>query len=126
MRSHQASLHGPGCLWKEAEEGRRAGLGNEGRRLPDLGAKVSFLAETELALAALRDVQWNDMVTRGNRGDPCTHTLHDPTTLVPQHTREQSLRVVTFQSVGIGVAHSSGNDLREEGSEERDESCVSR
>ena len=74
------------------------------RAIPDRGAEVCLATVAELALPALRNVQWDHVVARGNRGDPCPHALNDTPSLMAQDTGKFPLGVRTPQSVGIGVA----------------------
>ena len=51
------------------------------------------------------------MVAGGNRGDPRTHALDHTPSFVAEDAGEFPLRVSAPESIGIGVAHPSGQYL---------------
>jgi hypothetical protein len=72
-------------------------------------AQVGLAAQAELALAAFRRVQRNDMVA----GLQPRHLAlqHDARALVAQHGGEQAFRVGAGQREVVGVADAGGLDL---------------
>lgn len=69
------------------------------------GTEVGFGAHAKDAgwFAALRSVGWNDMISRLDRGDTFTDTLHDASSFVTQNTGKQSFRILATLGVDIGV-----------------------
>ena len=55
---------------------------------------------------ALRDIKWNDMVSRGNGSYTFSDTLHNAGSLVAKNTGEQALRIQAGQIVSICVTYS--------------------
>lgn len=79
---------------------------------PDLLTQVGFGIVTELALPTLWDIQRDDCVTWLKLGDSLSHALHDASSLVAQHYREDSLGVGAAQRVGVSVTDPGGRDLK--------------
>lgn len=80
--------------------------------VPDGGAEVGLGTTTEFAVPTLRDVEWDDVVSRGNRRDPLPHTLHHAPSLVTQYTGEETLGIPTPQGMSISVTDPCGQNLQ--------------
>ena len=78
----------------------------------DLGADVGLARVAELAVVALWDIAWDDVITWHNRGDTFTDRLNQTGALVAKDDWEETLRIQPAKSVGIGVADTRGQDLR--------------
>ncbi|MNZ60314.1 hypothetical protein D3C78_783820 [compost metagenome] len=76
-------------------------------------AQVGLAREAELALAAFRGVQRDDVVTDGDRGDALAYRLDDRATFVAEDRREDALRVGAGQGVGVGVADTAGDHAQQ-------------
>jgi hypothetical protein len=76
-------------------------------------AQVRLAGEAEPALAAFGRVQGDDVVTRLHGGDSCAHLLHHAGSLVSENRREEALRVLAAQGVGIRVAHARGGEAHQ-------------
>lgn len=75
------------------------------------GAQVGLSTLAELALAALRHVQRNDVVTDGNASHSLANALDDSRTFVAENDGEDRFRVLSREQVSVGVAQSSADDL---------------
>ena len=53
------------------------------------------------------------MVARRYAGDALAHFHHDARALMTQHRREQALRVIARQGVGVGMAHTGVADAHQ-------------
>ena len=85
---------------------------SEVHTVPDGGAEVGLGTTTEFAVPTLRDVEWDDVVSRGNRRDPFPHTLHHAPSLVTQYTGEESLGIPAPQGMSISVTDPCGQNLQ--------------
>uniref|UniRef100_A0A0N5A603 LigA n=1 Tax=Parastrongyloides trichosuri TaxID=131310 RepID=A0A0N5A603_PARTI len=91
----------------------RGAVGHQALALrgPDRGAQVGLAALAELALAAFRRVQRDDVVADGQRGHARPHLDHHARALMAQDRGEETLAVQPVQRIGVGVADPRRLDL---------------
>jgi len=77
----------------------------------DLAAQVGLARLAELALAALRRVESNNMVANLDVGDTLADRLDDASALVSQNDREGALGILARERVCVCVADASVVDL---------------
>ncbi|MNZ69825.1 hypothetical protein D3C78_881400 [compost metagenome] len=73
-------------------------------------AEVGLARLAELALATFRGIQRDHVITRRDRGHTLADGFDNGSAFVTQDRREDAFRVGTGQGVGIGMAHTGGND----------------
>src|SRR6185437_5952067 len=73
--------------------------------LADRGAQISLARKTGRALAALRDVKRNHMVTGAQSGHACSGFDHYARALMAENRGEQPLGVFAGERVGVGMAY---------------------
>ncbi len=78
---------------------------------PNRLTQIGFTGETELALAALRGIQRNHMITHGHTVYPRANLHHHTRTLVPQNGRKYAFGIRSTQSIGIRMADAGGHQL---------------
>lgn len=71
----------------------------------NLLAEVSFAAQAELTIIALRNVQCNNVVASLKVGHALTYALHNASAFMAQHRGEQALGIRATQCESICVAH---------------------
>src|SRR4029077_281100 len=76
-------------------------------------AEIRPPRETELAVAALGDIERDHVVADGQRPDPGTDLLHHAGALVSQNRRKESRRIAAAHRVGVGVAHARRGEPHE-------------
>ena len=76
-------------------------------------AQVGLARSAEFALAAFGRVQRDHVITDRQRGHPLAHRLDDATSLMTKDARKHPLAVLTGQGVGVGVAHTAGDDTHQ-------------
>ncbi|MNF81573.1 hypothetical protein D3C84_638510 [compost metagenome] len=76
----------------------------------DLLAQVGLAGLAELALAAFRGVERDDVIPHLDAGDALADGLDDAAALVAQDAGEDPFRIFTGQREGIGVADAGGFD----------------
>ena len=81
--------------------------------LPDRLAQIRFRMQAELAAAALRRIEGNDVVTGGHAGHPRSDFDHNAGALMAQDRREGPLRIVPGQGEGVRMADAGGLQLDE-------------
>lgn len=62
-------------------------------------------------MPALRNVEWNHMITRLYSGHTLSDTLDHTPSFMTKDTREESLRIMTIESIRISVTDTSGTNL---------------
>src|SRR5690606_40929705 len=76
-------------------------------------AEVRLAGLAELALAAFRRVQRNDVVAHRNRSDTRADFLHDAATLVTENGREDAFRIGAGKRVRIRVTDAGSHNAHE-------------
>ena len=80
-------------------------------RRADRGAEVGLPAEARLTLAAFGRVERDDVIAGLHTGHASADFADDPGTLMPQHAREQPLRIQAVERVGVGMANPGRHDF---------------
>ncbi len=73
-------------------------------------AQIGLARGAELAFAALRRVERNDVIADGDTGDAGPYLFDDTAALVAENRRERPFRILARQGKRIGVANARGDE----------------